>query len=62
MKYLSKFYLKISFNEQMFFYVKQRESLENVNQLDIYGNVILRSVKIIHSSKEGEDLRIVLFY
>jgi hypothetical protein len=46
----------------MFFYVKQRESLENVNQLDIYGNVILRSVKIIHSSKEGEDLRIVLFY
>ncbi len=51
--YLFKFYLKISFNEQMFFHVNQRESLDNVNQLDIYGNITLRSVKIIHSSKEG---------
>ncbi|CAF3526730.1 unnamed protein product [Adineta steineri] len=45
----------ISFNEHTLFKINKRESLENVNLLDIYGNITLKSVKILHLSKDEDN-------
>ncbi|CAF0794859.1 unnamed protein product [Rotaria sordida] len=45
----------ISFNEQKFFKFKKRKPLDVMKQIHIYGNLILKSVKIIHSSKEEDN-------
>ncbi|CAF2777659.1 unnamed protein product [Rotaria sp. Silwood2] len=44
----------ISFNEQNFFEFERREQFDVIKHIQVYGNLTLKSVKIIHSSKEGD--------
>ena len=55
-------FLKISFNKEKVFQIENRKSLDNVKLLHIYGNITLKSIKIIHSSKEGNQLVRVTCY
>ncbi|CAF4105012.1 unnamed protein product [Rotaria socialis] len=45
----------ISFDEHIFFKYEKRESLDSVKQINIYGNITLKSVKIIHSYREKDN-------
>ncbi|CAF3858126.1 unnamed protein product [Rotaria sp. Silwood1] len=45
----------ISFNEQKFFKFERRDPVNAIKQVHVYGNLTLKSVKIIHSSKEEDN-------
>ncbi|UJR31809.1 hypothetical protein I4U23_019286 [Adineta vaga] len=45
----------VTYNNLTLFNIEKRESLRNVNQFHIYGNFTLKSVKVIHISKEEDN-------
>ncbi|CAF3431196.1 unnamed protein product [Rotaria socialis] len=50
----------ISFDEHIFFKYEKRESLDSVKQINIYGNITLKSVKIIHSYRENNSMKTLI--
>lgn len=51
-------FLKISFDELTYYRYEKRDSLQNVKQINVYGNLTLKSVKIIHTHREGYILNV----